>query len=120
MKGAGRVVVLVGAPLLVVFLMFAGTFEAGSLSGPSRALALLILAAEIGCLVSGWLYAYDESRFPRAIVATGRFCILAGLFFLCDFFVKGGGSASGESFESAFVMIVTGLVITRGAGRQKD
>ncbi len=113
MKGAGRLIVLVGAPLLLASSIIIGSFEAYVLSGASRVLSFLILAALAGLLVSGWLHAYDESRFPRALVFVGRFFVLTGLLFFCDDIAK--GEFFGEGFGMAFFMSLFGLGVIREA-----
>ncbi len=104
MRDAVRVGVMVGAPLVMVALIFV------AVAGACRVLELPILAAEIGCLVCGWLYAYDESRFPRAFVFAGRFCVLAGLLI----------AVLGADFGTGFVMIFAGLVMIRRAANQGE
>ncbi len=95
---------LVGAPLVIVALIFVAA------AGASRVLELPILAAQLGCLVCGWLYAYDESRFPRAFVFAGWFCVLAGLLI----------AVLGADFGTGYVMIFTGVFMIRRAANQGE
>ncbi len=79
---------------------------------------LLILAAMVCGFVSGWLYAYDKSRFPLALVFAGRFFVLVGLLSLCDGVFK--DDFFGESFGVAYLNIVAGVVLIRKARNAED